>query len=133
MTEEARKAVESLRICHSNEDCRDCKFIDSDKDEMSCVNVLFTKTADLIESLSATCDQLTDALKTRGFENIEAVFAEMDQVKMERDAAVKHLGEVALCQDCAHYTHNGGNCSGELFCKSHETGFNWQWRGVEVE
>lgn len=58
MTDKTKRCVEALRICHSNEDCRDCEFVDSDKDEMSCVNVLFVKSADLIESLSDKNKQL---------------------------------------------------------------------------
>lgn len=58
MTDEAKRCVEALRICHLNEDCRDCEFVDSYKGEMSCVNVLFVKSASLIESLSDKNKQL---------------------------------------------------------------------------
>ena len=123
MSEEVKRCVEALRICHSNEDCRDCKFIDSDKDEMSCVNILFVKAADLIESLPATCDQLTDALKTRGFENIEAVFAELDQVKRERDAAVQDLEMCCPCEVCTR------SCKYDKV-NAYDECADFEWRGV---
>lgn len=52
MTEKEMRCVKALRICHSNEDCRDCEFMEADRDENSCVNILFEESADLIESLS---------------------------------------------------------------------------------
>jgi hypothetical protein len=52
MTEKAMRCVRALRICHSNEDCRDCEFVESDRYEKSCVNVLFEDSADIIQSLS---------------------------------------------------------------------------------
>lgn len=52
MTPKAMRCVRALRICHSNEDCRDCEFAESDRDEKPCVNILFEDAADLIQSLS---------------------------------------------------------------------------------
>lgn len=52
MGEKEMRCVRALRICHSNEDCRDCEFMESDRDEMSCVNILFENAAEIIESLS---------------------------------------------------------------------------------
>jgi hypothetical protein len=52
MTEKEMRCVKALRICHSNEDCRDCEFMESDRCEKSCVNILFEDSADIIESLS---------------------------------------------------------------------------------
>ena len=52
MTEKEMLCVRALRICHSNEDCRDCEFMESDRDEKSCVNILFEDAAEIIESLS---------------------------------------------------------------------------------
>lgn len=53
MTEKEMRCVRALRICHSNEDCRDCEFMKSDSCEKSCVTILFEDSADIIESLSA--------------------------------------------------------------------------------
>ena len=52
MNEKEKQCVRALRICHSNEDCRDCEFMESDRNEKSCVNILFEDAADIIESLS---------------------------------------------------------------------------------
>ena len=52
MTEKEMRCVKALRICHSNEDCRDCEFMESDRYEKPCVNILFEDAADIIESLS---------------------------------------------------------------------------------
>ena len=117
MTEEAKKIVEALRICHSNEDCRDCKFIDSDKDEMSCVNVLFVKAADLIESLSAQLEQVTrerDAL--------------LDELKGECDVCANRKDCTApKCRNSQHKECE--DCS----CRTCIIDTNWKWEGVEME
>ena len=112
MTEEARKAVEALRICHSNEDCRDCKFIDSDKDEMSCVNVLFVKAADLIESLSE----------------------QLEQVTKERDAAFRYIKRgCRACSACRYGDDTPENNEVCDKCIPNPEGYSeWQWEGVEV-
>lgn len=57
MTDETKRIVDALRTCHSNEDCRDCKYLERDRDEMSCVNVLFVESADMIEDLCAELEQ----------------------------------------------------------------------------
>ena len=115
MTKEAKQCVEIIRHCSTGNDgnhCKECPYLNSDTLEKPCVNILFSDAADLIESLSG----------------------QLEQVTRERDAAVKCLSEFAPCSECACYKDNGGNCSGELYCKSHDTGFAWQWRGVqEVE
>lgn len=133
MTEEAHKTAKAM---HQNE-CEDCVFNPTKlgcrwrKKGMYCDTDLHS-AADLIESLSAQLEQVE--MERDGLNIMLAQAQAMLETRTkERDAAVKQLGEVALCQDCAHYKHNGGDCSGELFCMSHETGFKWQWRGVEVE
>ena len=113
MTEEAKKIVEALRICHSNEDCRDCKFIDSDKDEMSCVNVLFVKAADLIESLSE----------------------QLEQVTSERDAAIRDFTEAMKYSESCMFCKYLSGTDDEVDCnkpKIMPCENCWQWRGVEV-
>lgn len=109
MTDEEITLVEALRICHSNEDCRDCKFVDSDKDEMSCVNVLFVKAADLIESLCA----------------------ELERVMRERDAAVEDMKDKQYgCEKCKHFLRMPGKTC-DLPYEERKPSFEcWQWRGV---
>lgn len=87
------------------------------------------------EEGKSTYNQLMEALKTRGFENIEAVFAELDQVKHERDVAVQCIPRV--CAYCKHVIDYGlFNSPG---CKIgycyNTTGFNigWEWRGLQEE
>lgn len=138
MTKEAKRIVAALRVVCDERSCEGCPC--SDWCHKRKVNCLDDDAADLIESLSATCDQLTDALKTRGFENIEAVFAEMDQVKRERDAAVEDLKEADLidCMHCKAYEKNAIPCQCDCedckivncVCKTCVRNSNWQWRGV---
>ena len=121
MTDEAKHVVEALRICHSNKDCRDCKFVERDKDEKSCVNILFDESANLLESLSA----------------------ELEQVKRERDVAVEDLKQAAIYLCCAcrkyhraipgkshHYCEEIGkreDFEGAIACGMFE------WRGVKED
>lgn len=128
MTDEAKRCVEALRICHSNEDCRDCKFVDSDKDEMSCVNVLFVEAADLIKSLSAKLEA-TEAIAAlaRGLEcERDQLKARLEHVEFERDAAVMDLNMVCMCDVCSR------SCKYDKpnpYCECAD----FEWRGAREE
>ena len=91
-----------------------------------------------------TYDQLTVALKTRGFERIEDVFAELDQLKRERDATIRQMMEADkanpfACVFCKHdELCDGrvlvcGDCEMDCPCNTCIDHSNWKWRGVEVE
>lgn len=106
MNNEAKRIVESLRICHSLKDCRDCKFIDSEIDEAGCVENLFHGAANLIESMAA----------------------ELEQVKRERDAAVRDMAVIKFCAVCRH---DDTKDELPLACTSCGSGKqNWRWRGL---
>lgn len=49
------------------------------------------------------CQQAATALSTIQSEN-EKIRDELEQVKRERDAAVKVIERVRSCKDCGHYT-----------------------------
>ena len=62
---------------------------------------------------------------------IEELTAELEQVKRERDAAVRDLREQNACAHCKHYQPGNlaANCEHEcMFISGSKTG--WQWRGV---
>ena len=51
----------------------------------------------------------------------DAVLAELEQVKRERDAAIRDLEMVSVCDTCVH--EHAPSCPG---CNDAE---NWEWRG----
>ena len=53
----------------------------------------------------------------------DAVLAELEQVKRERDAAIRDLEMVSVCDTCVH--EHAPSCPG---CNDAE---NWEWRGQE--
>ena len=123
VTEEVKKFLELLRYMGEKNIGKRGKPPHIDTFGDLYLEDMFTKAADLIESLSATCDQLTDALKTRGFENIEAVFAELDQVKRERDAAVQDLEMCCPCEACTR------SCKYDKV-NAYDECADFEWRGV---
>ena len=62
------------------------------------------------------------ALSTLQEEN-EKLRAELEQVKRERDAAIRDLEMVSVCDTCVH--EHAPSCPG---CNDAE---NWEWRGPE--
>ena len=87
------------------------------------------------------CMDAATVLSTLQAEN-EKLWAELEQVKRERDAAVKDLEklcrddvgpcEMTICELCAY--NNGAQCSrndGQI-CDGYDV-FNWKWRGQKKE
>ena len=99
MTEEAKRAVEHLRENAEFQWCSDCYVGDGCGDHSNCH---FLRIANLIESM----------------------YAELEQVKRERDAAVETMAENPRCETCKHYTPG-------YFCLGCRRGDKWQWRGVK--
>lgn len=115
MTEEARKFLELLRyIGGKNVGKRDKPpHIDTFGDLY--LEDMFAKSADLIESL----------------------YAQLEQVTKERDAAVEDLkliisGDLS-CVICGHYAYDEDDESRICADCDVDTYSNWQWRGMEVE
>lgn len=149
MTEEAKKIVEALRMCHDPKyGCYDCPV---DVPGEPCQNEL--KAADLIESLSKQCDdqnemlhwaygilkKLYKGLEEHGFDSFEEVYAQLEQVTRERDAAIRDIDEAAPCFACIRFERNGGDCIGAHVCiddilqdalGGKYADYYWQWRGV---
>ena len=72
---------------------------------------------------------------------IESLAAELEQVKRERDAAVKDIYSMKACALCKHYP-NGEQCEtyfliccecdvGNCICKECVNGEKLEWRGVK--
>lgn len=113
MTEEAKRTVEHLRENAEFQWCSDC-YVGDECGGAYHSNCHFLRIADLIESLSA----------------------ELEQVKQERDAAVKDLRTFTEpCRACVHVGSNDicHECGFELIEGHHITRTNWQWRGVKEE
>lgn len=66
--------------------------------------------------------QGADALAAPQAEN-EKLRAELEHVKRERDAAIRDLEMVSVCDTCVH--EHAPSCPG---CNDAE---NWEWRGPE--
>ena len=87
---------------------------------------------DVVEGLRLAGDSLFD----NAADLIESVSAELEQVKRERDAAVKDLRTFTEpCRACAHVGSNDicHECRFELIEGHHITRTGWQWRGVKEE
>lgn len=125
MTDEAKRCVEWMNAYIKTESCHkvhmnDMVFGDYGEDWMW-LDDICKQAADLIESLSA----------------------ELEQVKAERDTAVKQLKEVdAEGLYCSHCKHDAlcegpillgcGSCERESCpCHTCEDSSNWQWCGVQ--
>ena len=67
-------------------------------------------------------DNAATAISTLQAEN-EKLRAELEQVKRERDAAIRDLEMVSVCDTCVH--EHAPSCPG---CNDAE---NWEWRGPE--
>lgn len=80
------------------------------------------------------CMDAAVALSTLQTEN-EKLRAELEQVKRERNTAVKQLhGICSVCKNYSHY-HNRGKCR---FCmyepaRDKDANDNWEWRGTQKE
>ena len=133
MTDKERENVAALR-CLTEDDC------------ICFPNVALTAmrdAADLIESLSKQCDdqnemlhwaygilkKLDKGLEEHGFDSFEEVYAQLEQVTKERDAALDDLEMLSDCETCLHddFSEECDHC-----CNTILRG-NWQWRGVEME
>ena len=105
MTEEVRKCVEILRYCDESGGC--CGGCPSGKTNgiPNCYSI--SHIANIIESLSA----------------------QLDQVTMERDAAMEDLSAHRPCDACG-YEPQEDTC---VRCRSYTERPYWKWRGAEVE
>ena len=77
------------------------------------------------EKLRAELEQARESLDFARTKDAEIVRLgmELEQVKRERDAAIRDLKMVAVCDTCVH--EHAPSCPG---CNDAE---NWQWRGPE--
>lgn len=65
---------------------------------------------------------------------IESLSAQLDQVTMERDAAVEDIPRE--CHKCKHFKVLFNGCTPDYDCDRSDVckyNDNWQWRGVEKE
>lgn len=73
-----------------------------------------------IQNMRTVVEKVRSALSTIQDEN-EKLRAELEQVKRERDAAIRDLEMVSVCDTCVH--EHAPSCPG---CNDAE---NWEWRG----
>lgn len=153
MTEEAKKIVEALRMCHDPKyGCYDCPV---DVPGEPCQNEL--KAADLIESLSAENEILNAAIGQLGTiechrdmleHELEQVTSERDGLNImlsqamamleartrERDAAFRYIKRgCRACSACRYGDDTPENNEVCDKCIPNPEGYSeWQWEGVEV-
>ena len=85
------------------------------------------------------CIDAATVLSTLQAEN-EKLRAELEQVKRERNTAVKQLhGICSVCKNYSHY-HNRGKCRFCMYEPARDKGAevndnndNWEWRGTQKE
>lgn len=65
---------------------------------------------------------------------LKSLQGELEQVKLERDAAVDDINNSAPCFACKNFTRNNGDCFGANFCsmegrpefEKYPNGFEWR-------
>lgn len=75
-----------------------------------------------MQNMRTVVEKVRSTLSTLQAENKE-LRAELEQVKRERDAAIRDLEMVSVCDTCVH--EHAPSCPG---CNDAE---NWEWRGPE--
>lgn len=111
MTEEAKRVEVDKAIEYLRED--------------ACVSCIFN-------SFIGECTSILECRARKAADLIEALSAELEQVKRERDAAVEDLRCSARCIYCEHYAKSTqeepcNTCMNYLdYSKT-----KWQWRGVK--
>lgn len=145
MTEEVKKRIAALRTaCKDQADCDACPI--NEWCNYGGRERLNNEVADLIESLSAQLEQVTQERDGLSIMLTSATSA-AEKYKRERDAAVEDLREADRldCEHCINYSQFGSDaCDESNFmcteckkihcrCKTCRNNSNWQWRGVEGE
>lgn len=85
------KLIEAVRLCGSTpkvDQCKQCAYW-SGGDMSKCIPRMTTDAATALSTLQAENEKLR---------------AKLEQVKAERDVAVKAIERVRACKDCWHYT-----------------------------
>lgn len=130
MTDEAKRIIRLLRCtrnCMYASDAR--KYCGSSICQKDGIERDAAAQIERDQAELANYQQLKKALQDKGFSSLEAVFAALEQVKRERDAAVKSLEYYSACRDCQYYNKSepcdivenipfGGKCG------------DWKWRGL---
>ena len=142
MRDDVKQCVEIIRHCGNSKDgsaCPECPFNLLDDEKDPCVNQLFRKSADLIESLAAELEQVKRereelAEKCRQLEArndtliakevlFDEAIAAGAKMQRERDAYFDSMkGICATCKKAKYCMLNPlPKCP------------NWQWRGVKED
>lgn len=108
MTEDVKRIIAGLRFCAHAFNCYDCPATD---DLCNMNDELQDKAADLIEQLTA----------------------ELEQVRRERDAAVRDLSVHDHCALCKHYDCRIDDSPCRECLDSKKAWALWQWRGPCAE
>lgn len=151
------KLIEAVRLCGSTpkvDQCKRCAYWAAG-DMSKCIPRMTTDAATALSTLQAENEKLRNEVERQRrsaddrkhlYENAERAYmkvvAELEEVKRERDAAVKDLEklcrddvgpcEMAICELCAY--NNGAQCSrnDSQICDGYDI-FNWKWRGPQKE
>jgi FtsZ-binding cell division protein ZapB len=136
--DEIKKGLEYCCGMHDHSYCRECPYSENDCDEMSrdalALIQQFERERDEVsefhkELVETNNNLFAEIVEMQG--EINALRKELEQVKRERDAAVK-----ALRGDCRECAHRGkwDVCADCIYsCPFEDEGKkdNWQWSGVQ--
>ena len=120
-----------LRLCTlQTADCKGCPYL---HEGSLCRERLATDLMGYTCEIESTVSQVKKALSDNGFLSLQAFLQSYNQVKAERDAAIKDIPRA--CGYCKHYVHSKTHlCRSKKPC-ANISGINtaWEWRGVREE
>lgn len=131
MTEKVKKLVTALRNSYDYSERRDAESAD--------LIVSMSKQLDdqneVIDRIYEQCKTLQNDLKELGYDSIADMYAQLEQVTRERDAALRSLKRgYRACSACRYGDDTPENNEVCSKCRPNNEGYSeWQWQGVEVE
>ena len=129
--DEIKRAMEG---CHTFDRCSGCPY-DSRSVTIGCKRRRNADALAYIKQLESNDSQVKKALSDNGFESLEAFLQAYNQVKAERDAAIRDVNlypcfscnnnqSRTLCNDCLRNRSNALDVAGKFLPD------NYEWRGV---
>ena len=130
--EQIKKGLEHCAVGRCGEECPYFTEIDLPfGHEQGCDDGLLPDALAYIQQLESNDSQVKKALSDNGFASLEAFLQAYNQVKAERDAAIKDIPRA--CAYCKHYVHKKTHLCRSKYPCAHVSGVNtrWEWRGVQ--
>lgn len=135
---EIKKGLE----CCWDDGCAACPY-DDECDQTNHFVDLAKDALALIQQLESTYSQVSKALCGKGNATAEEIVSAFDQVKLERDAAIKDIESSQCCSVCEHHPDKE-KCGDNYFycldctitdceCKECNYGDKLKWRGVKED